>query len=280
MSPPATQPSDSPCAKIAPMALIEIPDQEPWEVPTWALRLVVERATTLLEREYERSRLLQGLVFERLSFLLMDHGEATSLANALGRSANVLASELRTRAGKPSEDPWDGELAVTLQAMEDRLSAFARAPQAKEGTGATRRGVSVYERADLILVQRHFSRPGQMGLSSSRPSSLPSSATDEVLGAAIRASLDLREDDEPPASDRYGDPALQRLAGVRSWRAFAKAARLADVAEDRGRFEIGSSDRRPSGAFMFRREDRPTLDGPTDAVLGAAVRVALSRSTP
>jgi hypothetical protein len=105
--------------------------------------------------------------------------------------------------------------------------------------------------------------------------------SDEGLGSAVR--LALQESEAMPTRDAINrSRPARRASGLRTQREFMNGARLVDVLAEDHRIVVtptrNESPRSPRSNF-FAIEPKRTLDGPSDAELGMAVRSALADCT-
>jgi hypothetical protein len=100
------------------MAVISVPESEPWMVARWAFRMVMEHAIQALDDDGDIAAVRQAVAIDGLHLDLLPPDQAARLARALEHTAGEVRTELRS---KPSTDPRDGQLAEYLTSLESSL---------------------------------------------------------------------------------------------------------------------------------------------------------------
>src|SRR5665213_1046890 len=100
------------------MAVISLPNYEPWVVARWAFRALLSEVIADLHQSQDVATVRQSLALDGLHFTMLSAEQAPRLAVALAASADRL--RLRLEA-VPSSDQRDAEFAEMLATLEMRL---------------------------------------------------------------------------------------------------------------------------------------------------------------
>jgi hypothetical protein len=100
------------------MAAVSIPHNDPWIVARWAFRILLQRTSSELGLEEDKSALEQAIALDGLHFDLLPVDQAQRLARALEAAAEHLRVEL---GSNEQSDPREAELAEALATLEMRL---------------------------------------------------------------------------------------------------------------------------------------------------------------
>ncbi len=136
---------------------------------------------------------------------------------------------------------------------------------------------TVYLRKSQYLIHAMSQTTAGVWILSEPCTALASTQSDRELGTAVGAALDASRTGVPHPTEWKGvfDPML-RLAGVKTWNAFATGAASADVEHDGVRIAVvPATIERPRDGFRPDRGRTIVLQGTSAEELGAAVRAAL-----
>ena len=102
------------------MAVVSIPNYEPWIVARWVFHELLEPALELVDLEEDRYAIQQAMALDGLHFeLIEDDAQVVRLARAVQSSGDELRSRLRD-AGTELDD----DFAERLGTLSLRLSDF------------------------------------------------------------------------------------------------------------------------------------------------------------
>lgn len=99
------------------MAVVQVPNYEPWIVARWAFRALAERTITLLDRPEDEVALRRAVALDGLHFSLMETNQSGRLAIAVAWAADQLRDEYRS-----GSDPRDPEFSEALGELRLRLA--------------------------------------------------------------------------------------------------------------------------------------------------------------
>jgi hypothetical protein len=91
------------------VAVVQVPNYEPWIVARWAFRALAERTTTLADTPEDEAQIRQSVALDGLHFNLMEPDQRTRIAIATAAAADQLRSEYRD-----GSDPRDREFSEAL----------------------------------------------------------------------------------------------------------------------------------------------------------------------
>lgn len=148
-----------------------------------------------------------------------------------------------------------------------------------------RGAADVYERGGTYYIHGDAVTTKRMHATAEPFLALADSVSDDELGATVLEVIAATRFDVPhpsPAEERHLIDPLLRLAGVRSYRAFTQGARYVSISALEGRCRVYPSHYKARQGLLFAGEEEWVVldDPPAPAALGAAIRVALERSTP
>jgi hypothetical protein len=145
------------------------------------------------------------------------------------------------------------------------------------------KSAAVYSRGDNLYVASVSKTEAGFGIEAAPFVSVSLDGAATEVGAAIRTALDASRAGIPtPSPEELGalkpsESPLLRLAGINSYRTFARGARHVAVSEADGRITLDPSKATEKGAFEYLPDRTLIIENPSLSELADAVRETLSR---
>jgi hypothetical protein len=152
-----------------------------------------------------------------------------------------------------------------------------------EGVESGEKSASVYSRDGSLYVAPVSKTEAGFGVESLPLVAIPLDADTASVGAAVRNALDASRlgiptpSREELAAQKPSDNPRLRLAGVKSYRTFARGARHVAVTQQADGIRLDPSKTTEKGAFEYLPDRALIIENPCPSELADAIREALSR---